>query len=783
MTKCIYTLFIFTLIFAPLAFGTVEPWSLTVMESCSLLALLLLLLDKVKSKEHFMYEIPGAIPLFCLLGLIGMQLIPLPGSIIRIISPATYDIYKNTIFLYEPMQWVSLSINKKATLMEFFRITSYIVFYILTIQILSRNDALKKTVTIVTIFASLLCLFAIVQHLLPNSRIYWIRELTLRGSPFGPYVNRNHFAGLMEMLFPVVLSLFLFYKPRSAYKSLRDRTAEIFTLHGTNVHILLGFSAVLIATSIFLTLSRSGIVSLCMSMIFFGLFFFRRSASKKRGLIIILIFVLIVLSVGWFGWDPIFERFERLKDAQGNISELRLSVWKDSRNIIGDFPLMGTGFGSFLNIYPKYRTLPGGGVAEHAHNDYIELLSEGGVFAFFFGISFLIVLFVKSYRIFQTRRELYSTNLYIASITGMISILIHGVTDFNLHIGANGLYFFFLAGLAVSSANTRLRSELNGTYLKEKRIPLKGLTAILMGVLLWCFIFQGGITVGKMYYSSIRDTKLNEMTPHRELVLIRDAALKASFLDPLEAQYRYASANIKRLLGNDSVLGGYKEAVRLNPVNGEYLERLGLSMSEFGKESLADKLLQAGITYDVSNPARYRRYALWLFAMGRKEEGISIARSAISLEPKKTKEYITLMVLDGFSDEEILVTLPERVDPHLEFADYLSKTGKDGMAEEEYLRALQYIKNEFPVKPDFFYAGYHYYLRKNRLEDALNFMQKAADALPGDPGIKMHIADLYEKRSLPGSAMAEYRKILALDPRNQEAKNRLDKLLLKAGAL
>ena len=783
MTRGIFILFIFILIFAPLAFGTVEPWSLTIIEICSLLAFLLLLLGKLQSKETFFYEIPGSIPLLCLLALIGIQLVPLPGSIIRIISPETYNIYKDTIFLYEPMQWVSLSINKKATLMEFLRVTAYIVFYVLTVQVLSKKDALKKTVTILTIFASLLSLFAILQHLLPNNKIYWIRELTLGGSPFGPYVNRNHYAGLMEMIFPLVLSLFLFYKPRSTYKSLRDKTAEIFTIQGTNVHILLGFSAVLVATSIFLTLSRSGIVSLCISMIFFGLLFFRRGASKRRGLIIIAVFVLVVLSVGWFGWDPIIERFERLKDTQGNISELRLSIWKDSRNIIGDFPLTGTGFGSFLNIYPKYRTLSVSAVAEHAHNDYLELLSEGGIFAFFFCMCFLIILFYKSYRVFRKRREIYSINLYIASITGIISILIHSVTDFNLRIGANGLYFFFLAGLAVSSANTRLRDGLSETYLEKRRIPLKGLTALSVGVLLWCFIFQGGITTGKIYFSSIRDTKLNERTPHKELVLIKDAAYKASFFDPMEAQYRYATANIERFLDNDIAFGRYKEAVRLDPVNGEYLERLGLVMSELGQDSLADKLLRSGITYDVSNPARYRRYALWLFSMGRVEEGLRIARSAISLEPQKTKEYITLMVLDGFSDEEILISLPERVGPHLDFADYLFSTGKDKMAEEEYLRALRYIKNEFPVKPDFFYAGYRYYLKKDRLEDALNIMQKAADALPGDPGIKLHIADLYEKLSIPSSAMKEYRKILALDPRNQEAKKRLDNLLLKTGGL
>jgi O-antigen ligase len=780
MNKGIYRLFIFTLLFAPLAFGTVEPWSLTVMETSSLLAFLLLLFWKLRNEDAFFYETPGLIPLLCLLVLMGIQLLPMPGGIVKIISPETYDIYKKTIFINDPVSWVCLSINKKATLVDFFRVASYVVFYTLTIQVLSKKDVLKKTVATLIIFASFLSLFAILQRILWNNKIYWIRELTLGGTPFGPYVNRNHYAGLMEMLFPLVLSLFLFYKPpRSAYKSFRDKITELFNIQRTNIYILLGFSSVLIATSLFLTLSRSGIVSLCISMIFFGVLLLSRGANKRRGVIIIVIFILIVLSVAWFGWTPIIERFERLKDTQGHISELRLEIWKDSRNIIKDFPLTGTGFGSFLNIYPKYRTISGNAVADHAHNDYIEVLSEGGIPAFFLCMCFLTILFYKSYRVFLRRREIYSVYLFIAAVSGMLAILIHSFTDFNLRIGANGLYFFFLAGLAVSSANTRLRNGLNDTYLKKTRLPLKWVTALSIVMLLGCFIFQSGVTIGRIYFSSIRDIRLNERTPHQELVAIKDAAYRASFFDPLEAQYRYASANIERNLGSDSALEQYKGAVRMDPVNGEYLERLGFIMSELGEYGLADKLLQAGITYDVSNPGRYRRYALWLFSMGRMEEGISITRTAISLEPQKTKEYITLMVLDGFSDEEILVSLPERVEPHLRFADYLSGTGKDKMAEEEYLHALQYIKKEGVIRPEFFYAVYGFYLKRNRFEDALNIMQKAADALPHDAGIKMHKADLYEKLRASFNAAEEYRKILLNDPENQEAKRRLENLLLK----
>ncbi|MEW6586230.1 MAG: O-antigen ligase family protein, partial [Nitrospirota bacterium] len=432
----IFSVFIFLLIFPPLAFGAVETWSLAIIETLSLSSLILLL---VRNSRSSLYRIPGIVPLCLFLFYIAFQLIPLPPPVIKAISPSTYDLYGQTLFVFEPGQWVSLSINKKATLSEFFRIASYGAFYILTIQLLAKKENFTRVLMIVATFASILSFFAILQHVLSNDKIYWIRKLTLGGALFGPYVNRNHYAGLMEMVFPLILGLFLVYKPRAAYGTLRERIIGIFNRRSTNVYLLLGFAAVLAATSIFLSLSRSGIVSLCISLIFFGSIFLLTGEDKRRGIIIIVVCLLVVLSVGWFGWKPIFERFEKIKNPAGEIAEQRLTVWKDSSNIIEDFPVLGTGFGSFQYIYPKFRTVPGAALMEHAHNDYIELLSDGGVIAAALCGWFVLAVLAASFKRFLERREKYSRYVFVAAVAGIMALLIHSVTDFNLHIGANGL--------------------------------------------------------------------------------------------------------------------------------------------------------------------------------------------------------------------------------------------------------------------------------------------------------------------------------------------------------
>jgi tetratricopeptide (TPR) repeat protein len=258
---------------------------------------------------------------------------------------------------------------------------------------------------------------------------------------------------------------------------------------------------------------------------------------------------------------------------------------------------------------------------------------------------------------------------------------------------------------------------------------------------------------------------------------MREKGYKASRFDPLEARYHYTIANIERLLKNhDAAFYHYKVAVQRNPANGEYLQRLGLVFSEMGKYDKAAQLLQAGILYDTSNPERYKRYALWLLAGGKKEEGTLIMRQAIDREPQKTREYITLMVLNGLRDEAIFDALPKRVQPHLLFADYLSQIGEEDRAEHEYMNALQYMHNEDPVTPAYFYKVYRYYMGKGRYDDALRIMRQAIQFLPENVGIRLTTGRLYEKLGIPYRALEEYKKALDLDPENKDAKRSIDRL-------
>jgi len=286
--------------------------------------------------------------------------------------------------------------------------------------------------------------------------------------------------------------------------------------------------------------------------------------------------------------------------------------------------------------------------------------------------------------------------------------------------------------------------------------------------------FNAAGLVAKFGLSSLEGERLDAHTPKGELQVIRSVASRASFLAPLNAVPHYVAARAEWLLSEkDSAMEEYIGAIRRDPLNSDFLQALGLALSTLGRKDKADEMLRSGIRCDGSNPFRYKTYASWLILSGKKEDGAQYIRKAIALEPKKTRDYITVLVLYGFSDEDIRNSLPEMTEPHLLFADYLYQTDNGSMAASEYHSAMDYIKNERKMMPAHFYQACQYFMKRGLFDDALMVMRKAEEALPKDVGIKITLAEIYEKAGIPYRAVEEYRKVLMIEPDHSGAKKKL----------
>jgi O-antigen ligase len=281
------------------------------------------------------------------------------------------------------------------------------------------------------IFAFLVSGFGILQHLTFNGKLYWFREMRYGGIPFGPYVNRNHFAGFAELVIPMSLV------PLALGKVRRDRLIIVVIL------------AVIPLAALFLSASRGGIISVLTEFVLFTVLLVVRRSVGKPVLAGAAVLVLAFSLVSWLGVREILSRFASLQNLE--VSEKkRASMRQGTWHIFRDHPLFGTGLGTLQIVYPAYETLYDGKIVNHTHNDYLEALAETGILGGLCCAWFLGVLFLTSFQRIQRPSSVFAGVLHLAAITGCCGFLVHSLVDFNLHIPANALLFLLLASVATA---------------------------------------------------------------------------------------------------------------------------------------------------------------------------------------------------------------------------------------------------------------------------------------------------------------------------------------------
>ncbi|MCD6293873.1 MAG: hypothetical protein J7M20_02885, partial [Deltaproteobacteria bacterium] len=150
---------------------------------------------------------------------------------------------------------------------------------------------------------------------------------------------------------------------------------------------------------------------------------------------------------------------------------------------------------------------------------------------------------------------------------------------------------------------------------------------------------------------------------------------------------------------------------------------------------------------------------------------------AILLSPRRTRLYLGILIKEKLLEEkDLALALPKRVEPHIIFAEYLAEEKKPDPAHAAYQNALRYLDDETEIKPSVFFRVCKYYMKNKAYEAALDVMQKGMEYLPDNARIRVTAGLLYEKLGINYRAVEEYKKALVLDPRNKQAKKRLERL-------
>ncbi|MHB1426251.1 MAG: O-antigen ligase family protein [Gemmataceae bacterium] len=231
------------------------------------------------------------------------------------------------------------------------------------------------------------------------------------------------------------------------YESADDESEDWLSLLGGVLReprtLWLGFVLAVLAASIVFSVSRGGTLALLGAALVCALIQSRRSTSFLRlGIGTLLIGFVATGFVAWFGLDQLEERWYELYETTSETKDLskvdRLALWSANLAGVQEFPVWGTGYGTFQFAELLHRSDPKqeGIFAQHAHNDYLEALLEGGILGMIPLLLLVGTLLLFGYR--AVRRQHRSSAGWLATgvLFGLIAVLIHSFVDFGLHIPA-----------------------------------------------------------------------------------------------------------------------------------------------------------------------------------------------------------------------------------------------------------------------------------------------------------------------------------------------------------
>ncbi|MFL6275641.1 MAG: O-antigen ligase family protein [Blastocatellia bacterium] len=447
LNKSIATGLMIAIAFTVLAHGAVEPWSLFIFE-CIMLALVALWAVKAIKDKQLHIEIPDlALPLAAL-------------TIVGILQ--SFAITDRT------GRTVSLSKDVGAT-----RAAVIVLLFLLIGTLMSANFWTSRTrllqlANFLTMFGLAVAVFSLVQHFAWNGKFYWIRP-TEAPSPFGPFANHNHFAGLMELLIPIPLGLLLTRAVRG------------------EMRWLYGFAALMMSLAVLASLSRGGMISLVASLAFIFLLGMRarRYRDARRGapsrlatlagriVIITTIGIVVTAGVFWIGADPIIERVTNRQaattDAQaGSFFNSRGWVWRDTLTMIRANPLTGVGLGAYDTAFSLYTASDGSLRVPQAHNDFLQIVADCGIIGGLLALWF-IVLLGRAIASGIKARDALMAGMAIGCGASAFAMLIHSIFDFNLQVPANALLFLLLVAVVAKIGATA--REQSKAFLADRAAP------------------------------------------------------------------------------------------------------------------------------------------------------------------------------------------------------------------------------------------------------------------------------------------------------------------------
>jgi tetratricopeptide (TPR) repeat protein len=435
------------LAFMPFAFGAVNAWSeLIVFGLAAVLSAGVLIRAAVDRDFQLPWTWTYA-PLIAFLLLICLQSIPLPRSLTSFLSPGSAQIRAELLGEGDSAARSTVSLYPLATTHGIRLVLAGCAVYFVVVSVFRTKAQIKRLLLIVFVIGCAEAALALLQILTGADRLYWSIDPGAGRVSSGSFVNYSNFSQFMNLSIGAGLALLLVRLESSDFAG-RRRIHASRPMDGVRVSehggILLGL--IFCAVSIFTSLSRNGAISLAVAGGIVGIGLYVRGTLSRGGWILAMLPLggLAVLLVG--GFDRLYGRLATLQDAdliagRWELTQGTLRAWRT-------FPVFGAGLGTHELVFPMFGSGVSAFLAQHADNDYAELLEETGLIGAACVVAFLAMITAKLVRLCRRGRSPLSAAAFGLAF-GLIAVAIHSATDFGQHVPAVFCLSAVVCGLTV----------------------------------------------------------------------------------------------------------------------------------------------------------------------------------------------------------------------------------------------------------------------------------------------------------------------------------------------
>ena len=444
-----FWLFAALIIWAPIPLGSNRPWAWSILEIGIFGAGLLWLAGYARRETVLGTVTRAAWPALALLVLwlayLLVQWLPMPAAWVRVLSPQAAALHAGANYL-GPERLITLSVDPHATFVFWLKSCAYAVAFALTLLLVHGRTRLAWLCGAIVASGMIQAFYGSIMHL---AKV----ELEIFGMPIqhasqasGGYVNRNHLAGLLEMSLAVGIGLMvgqLDDRPRRSWRDFLHDTATLLLSGKAMLRLVL----VIMVVALVMTRSRMGNTAFFASLLVAGALGLALSRHAPRGTVL-LIASLVAIDVALIGtWFGVERTFQRIAETTVQNVEERVDPAVYAVQMFDDYPLFGTGGGTFYTAFTRYRGHDIDAFYDHVHNDYVQFLTDTGAIGI--GLMGLFVLgsLVCAILAQARRRDPLARGVAFGVVMGVIAIGIHSTVDFNLQIPANAFLFMILLAL------------------------------------------------------------------------------------------------------------------------------------------------------------------------------------------------------------------------------------------------------------------------------------------------------------------------------------------------